>query len=149
MFERLERGHCFCGAIAAEFRGEPFWICFDHDDDCRRATGAAVVVWVGYRPEQVRFLKGEPKKYSRTEGVVRTFCPDCGTSIAYEDIGIKKECYFSLGFFDRPEAFQPMAHAYWRMKLPWIEFADRLERIDGYSRTRDALLGYPSSRKKT
>src|SRR4051812_34960293 len=29
--------------------GEPFWICYDHDDDCRRAIGSLVNVWVGYR----------------------------------------------------------------------------------------------------
>lgn len=39
--DRVETGGCFCGAITAEMRGEPFWICFDHDDDCRRAIGGA------------------------------------------------------------------------------------------------------------
>lgn len=148
MTERLEFGHCFCGEIKAEMNGEPFWICFDHDDDCRRAIGAAVVVWVGYKPEQFRITKGQPKKFSRTEGVSRAFCPSCGTSIAYEDEGTEGELYVSLGFFDRPEAFEPVAHAYWRMKLPWLNFADNLDRIDTYSRTRNPRLGYPSDRKE-
>src|SRR3954462_310846 len=39
MENRIETGSCFCGAIAAEMHGEPFWICYDHDDDCRRAIG--------------------------------------------------------------------------------------------------------------
>ncbi|RUW29656.1 GFA family protein, partial [Mesorhizobium sp. M1A.F.Ca.IN.020.06.1.1] len=30
---RIETGACFCGAIAAEMQGDPFWTCFDHDDD--------------------------------------------------------------------------------------------------------------------
>ena len=34
---RRETGACFCGGIAAAMDGEPFWICYDRDDDCRRA----------------------------------------------------------------------------------------------------------------
>ena len=29
MSERVETGACFCGAIAAEMHGEPFWIAVD------------------------------------------------------------------------------------------------------------------------
>jgi hypothetical protein len=149
MSERLETGHCFCGTIVAEMRGEPFWICFDHDDDCRRATGAAIVVWIGYRPLNFQFTSGEPKVFSRTPGVKRTFCSDCGTSISYQDAGTPDELYVSLGFLDRPEYFRPQAHAYWRMRLPWMEFADNLPKIDAYSREREPDLGYPTDRQKT
>lgn len=34
---RIERGHCFCEAVKAEFSGDPFWICFDHDDAGERS----------------------------------------------------------------------------------------------------------------
>jgi Glutathione-dependent formaldehyde-activating enzyme len=83
MTEKVETGACFCGAIAAELHGDPFWICYDHDDDCRRAVGSPLSVWVGYRPDQFRLIRGAPKSFSKTKGVVRTFCPDCGTSIAH------------------------------------------------------------------
>lgn len=147
MSARTETGACFCGAVAAELTGEPFWICYDHDDDCRRAIGAALVVWVGYRPDQVRFTHGEPKRFSKTSGVVRSFCADCGTSISYEDAGTPGELYLSLGFLDRPERFRPQAHAYWRMKLPWLEIADAFPKIDAYSRDRDPDLGFPNERE--
>ena len=147
MGTRIETGTCFCGAIAGEMRGEPFWICFDHDDDCRRAIGSPLTIWVGYRPHQLRFKRGTPKSFSKTKGVVRTFCQDCGTSISYMDEGIRDELYLNIGFMDNPERFRPQAHAYWRMKLPWIEFADDLPRTDAYSRERDPELGYPKDRK--
>jgi Glutathione-dependent formaldehyde-activating enzyme len=82
----------------------------------------------------------------KTKGVVRTFCSDCGTSIGYLDEGISNELYIALGFFDHPESFRPEAHAYWREKLSWIEFADKLPRIEGYSRERDPALGTPNQR---
>ena len=147
MSGRIETGACFCGAIAAEMHGEPFWICYDHDDDCRRAIGSPLNMWVGYRPNQFRATRGTPKSFSRTKGVVRTFCPECGTSISYSDKGLSNELYLTIGFLDNPERFQPQAHAYWRMKLPWVSFADDLPRVDGYSRGRDPEFGDPTDRQ--
>jgi hypothetical protein len=144
--ERLDNGACFCGRIIAEMHGEPFWICYDHDVDCRRAIGSPLMVWVGYHPEQLSIIKGKPRSFSKTRGVIRTFCSDCGTSISYFDEGISNELYVALGFLDHPEAFRPEAHAYWREKLSWIEFADRLPRIEGYSRQRDSAFGTPNRR---
>ncbi|RWE57172.1 GFA family protein [Mesorhizobium sp.] len=143
---RIETGSCFCGTITAEMHGDPFWICSDHDDDCRKAIGSPLTVWVGYRPAQFRLLTGTPKTFSRTPGVLRTFCADCGTSIAYLDQGLPEELYVTIGFFDRPERFAPQAHAYWDMKLPWVEFRDDLPRVGRYSRRRDPAVGNPADR---
>ncbi len=147
MTVRIETGACFCGAIAAEAQGEPFWVCYDHDDDCRRAIGSPMTIWVGYRPGQFRLTRGAPKSFSKTRGVVRTFCPKCGTSISYRDEGINEELYINIGFLDSPERFPPQAHAYWRMKLPWLDFTDGLPRVNGYSRARDPEIGSPMDRK--
>ena len=146
MSDAIETGACFCGRIAAELHGEPFWICYDHDDDCRRALGSPLTIWIGYRPDQFRLIRGAPKAFSKTEGVVRTFCPDCGTSIGYRDRGLADETYLAIGFMDHPEQFQPAAHAYWQMKLPWIDVADQLPRLNDYSRPRDPALGNPKDR---
>lgn len=147
MNRRFETGACFCGAITARAHGEPFWVCYDHDDDCRRAIGSPLTIWIGYRPDQFELVSGTPKSFSKTRGVVRTFCPDCGTSISYADDGTKDELYLNIGFMDHPERFEPQAHAYWRMRLPWMAFADDLPRVDAYSRKRDPKLGYPKDRK--
>lgn len=149
MSDRIETGACFCSAIAAELRGEPFWICYDHDDDCRRALGSPLTVWVGYRPDEFRLIRGTPKSFSKTKGVDRTFCPDCGTSISYSDEGLDNELYVSIGFLDHPERFKPQAHAYWDMKLPWVSFADDLPKIEGYTRQRAAAFGFPAKREPT
>jgi hypothetical protein len=146
MSDRVETGSCFCGAITAEMQGEPFWICYDHDDDCRRAIGGAVNVWVGYRPDQVVITSGKPAVFSKTPGISRSFCATCGTSIAYQDEGIKDELYLTLGFFNKPEGLPPSAHAYWRLRLPWLDFADTLPRIEAYSRLRDPAIGTPAER---
>src|SRR4051794_14233198 len=58
MSTRLETGTCFCGAVAAEMRGDPFWICYDHDDGCRRAIGSPLTIWIGYHPSEFRLTRG-------------------------------------------------------------------------------------------
>ncbi len=146
MTERIETAGCFCGAIRAECRGEPFWIHYDHDDDCRRAIGGPLTVWIGYRPEQFNIVQGKVKTYSKTPGVIRSFCGRCGSSIGYTDDGIPDEQYLTIGFFDHPERFKPAVHGYWKSKLPWIEFADDLPRVDEYARRRDPKLGNPNTR---
>jgi hypothetical protein len=75
-----------------------------------------------------------------------SFCARCGSSIGYYDEGIPDEYYITIGFFDHPERFQPHAHGYWKLRLPWIEFADKLPRFDEYTRKRDPKLGNPNRR---
>ena len=143
---RLERGRCFCGAITAEMSGDPFWICYDHDDDCRRAIGSPLTIWIGYRPDQVSWTTGPPKRFSKTPGVVRTFCGTCGTSIGYQDQGLPDELYILIGFMDVPERFPPAAHAYWDLHLPFVIMDDGLPRTKSYTRKRDPSLGNPRDR---
>lgn len=144
--DRREMAHCFCGSIRAEMTGDPFWTCYDHDDDCRRAIGGPLMIWIGYRPDQVRYLQGTPKTFSRTPGVVRSFCAECGTSISYADQGLPDEIYFCIGFMDAPERFPPEAQAYWAERLPFIRMDDGLPRVKGYTRVRDPVLGNPKDR---
>ncbi|CAN7701516.1 GFA family protein [Rhizobium sp. LjRoot98] len=58
-------------------------------------------------------ITGIPKTYSKTPGVVRTFCGECGTSIAYQDEGLPSEIYLCIGFMNAPERFEPEAHGFW------------------------------------
>jgi hypothetical protein len=147
MEQQVDSGSCFCGRIVAQITGEPFWINFDHDDDCRKALGSPLTIWVGYQRQQVRYVSGSPKTFSKTPGVQRGFCADCGSSISYVDDGLDGEIWIAIGFMDQPERFEPQAHGYWKMKLPWIDFADDLPRFDTYSRKRDPSVGFPSERR--
>jgi len=147
MQPRHETGSCFCGAIRADLFGDPFWINYDHDDDCRKALGSPLAIWIGYRAEQVRFTRGSPRLFSRTPGVERSFCGTCGSSIGYSDAGLANEHWLTIGFMDAPERFPPQAHGYVSMKLPWIALADDLPRFDTYTRPRDPAIGAPAARR--
>lgn len=143
---RLERGRCFCGAIQVEMTGEPFWVCYDHDDDCRCAIGGPLTIWIGYRSAQFKWTAGCARTFSKTRGVTRYFCGACGSSIAYTDEGLPGEIYITIGFTDAPERFPPSAQAYWQMRLPFVAMDDGLPRIDAYTRPRDPAFGNPRDR---
>jgi hypothetical protein len=146
---RIETGSCFCGRISLVARGEPFWINADHDDDCRKAIGGPLTVWIGYRREQIAFTAGTLRSFSKTPGVSRGFCHNCGSSISYVDEGLGDEIWLTIGFMDNPERFTPRVHAFWSTRLPWVEFADTLPRLERYSRERDAAMGFPDQRKSS
>ena len=69
------------------------------------------------------------------------------TSIGYSDDGLPDEFYVAIGFLDNPERFKPQAHAYWKMKLPWLVIADDLPKAENYMWRRDPAFGYPASRR--
>jgi hypothetical protein len=133
---RTEQGSCFCGQVVGRFRGEPLWVCYDHDDDCRRAVGSPLNVWVGYSPDNADIQGTSLRTYSKSGRVFRGFCSTCGTSITYEDHDLPGELYISVGFLDHPQRFTPQAHAYWNRKLPWISLEDALPRHPTNSRLR-------------
>jgi hypothetical protein len=64
-----------------------------------------------YQRHQVRFASDVPSTVSKTSGVERSFCADCGTSISYADDGSNDEIWLTIGMVN-PERFEPRAHKY-------------------------------------
>ncbi len=89
---------------------------------------------------------GALRSFSKNQGGQPHVLRQLRTSVGYVDAGLPDEFYLTIGFLDHPERFEPRAHAYWRLKLPWVEFADDLPRIDTYSRDRDPAFGNPNDR---
>ena len=129
-------GGCLCGAVRFRLEGEPFWVSYCHCGDCRKASGGAFMVFVGYRREQVEVLGSKPAVYRSSPGVRRSFCRDCGSPLAYEHEALAGEIYFHVGTLDGAERLAPTCHAWTSQKLPWLEIEDDLKRYSGNSRPR-------------
>jgi PAT family beta-lactamase induction signal transducer AmpG len=97
-------------------------------DSCRKASGAALTVFVGFEDERIELLKGEPRIYKSSAGVERAFCQACGTSLWYRDARLPKTTYFLLGILDEPEQFKPEHHAWESKRLRWLEIDDEAQR---------------------
>ena len=130
------RGGCRCGRTTLEAAGEPFQVSYCHCDDCRRASGAPVTLFVGFASGAVRFGGEAPARWSQVEGVERLFCPVCGTPLAYVDRRLEDETYLMAGALDEVRALRPQRHAFEAERLSWFDVADDLPREDGYTRPR-------------
>jgi hypothetical protein len=125
---RTTTGRCLCGEIRYEFRGAPEWVVHCHCDSCRRQTSSPLATFVGVLKQNFRFTAGAPKAYASSPGVSRSFCPNCGSPIAYEAARIPDEIHLFHGTLDDPAALAPTAHVFTEEQLPWFEVHDALPR---------------------
>lgn len=125
----LHTGGCRCGAIRFVASADPFYTSYCHCGDCRRASGAPVSAFVGFRAAEVRFKGSSGATYGKGS-VSRSFCADCGAPIAYRDARLPDQIFFMLGAMDTPENFPPRVHGYVREQLPFFHLDDDLPRMD-------------------
>lgn len=117
-------GGCLCGAIRFVAAGAPKWTAWCHCQSCRKQTGAPVAAYAGFEFQQVRFTKAEPEVYASSPGVERSFCPRCGSTIAYRGERWPTEIHLHVGAFDDPEPFAPQGHAFAEERLGWVCIAE-------------------------
>ena len=78
-------GGCQCGAIRYRVSGEATHASLCHCADCRKSAGAPMMHWAAYAEDEVRVTQGEPKVFTSSPGVTRSFCATCGTGLFYSN----------------------------------------------------------------
>jgi hypothetical protein len=122
-------GGCRCGAIRFRSSADPIYASYCHCSDCRRASGAPVAAFVGFRTEDVTF-EGETGSTYGKAPVSRSFCAICGAPIAYRDERLPDRIFFMLGAMDAPENYPPRVHGYVHEQLPFFHIDDGLPRME-------------------
>ncbi len=117
-------GGCLCGAIRFVASGAPKWTAYCHCASCRKQTGAPVAAYAGFEREQVRFTGGEPQAYASSEGVKRSFCGRCGSTVAYAGDRWPTEIHLHVGLFDDPEPLAPKGQAFADERLSWVHISE-------------------------
>ena len=122
-------GGCLCGATRYRATGNPYKASYCHCEWCRGATSALVQAWLMYDGNRIEFIKGSPKKYASSPGVLRGFCPNCGTPLWWEgtwhDIPIQM---VPIGTLDDPDRYPLDRHASCSERISWFDVADDLPR---------------------
>lgn len=129
-------GRCRCGIYRFRAATEPIQVSYCHCSDCRRATGAPVTVFAGFREDEVELLGDEAAVHQSTPEVERLFCAQCGTPIGYRDLRLADEIYYYLGLLDEPSRLVPRLHAFESERLAWLNIVDDLPRHERFSRSR-------------
>jgi hypothetical protein len=127
-------GHCLCGAVAFELAAPPLTVIHCHCESCRRATSSPMTTFVIARRTDVRFTKGSPKAYASSPGVKRSFCPECGSPLAYESEGRPDQIDLYAASLSNPALVTPVGHVHAQEQLPWLEVLDDLPRYATTSR---------------
>lgn len=125
-------GGCLCGAVRFASQGPVRAATLCHCSSCRRSAGAPSVAWVVLPAEGFVFA-GEPARYASSEGVERTFCRTCGTSLTYRHYGRLDAIDVTTASLDEPEAFPPTKEIYTAERLAWEALNPALQHFPGTS----------------
>jgi hypothetical protein len=136
MTAKVIHGGCLCGTVRFEATGLPYNVTHCHCMDCRRSAGALFVTWASFRRSDFRFTQGEPRVLAWSNRL-RSFCPNCGTSLTFMTSSEADEIDITVCTFDHPEHIAPADHTWVEDRLPWIHLADHLP---AYQRNRTASL---------
>jgi len=111
---------CRCGAV------RPVRVSVCHCLACQRRTGSAFAAQARFPSERVT-VTGETRTYVRTADsggtVTYRFCPDCGSTIAYDNDLWPGLTAVPLGAFADPDFPAPRFSVYERRKHAWVAIA--------------------------
>ncbi len=124
-------GHCYCGAVKFEASGEPIWVGHCHCESCRRASGSVMTSFATYLLDKVVFTGAMPTRFPTDDGVVRSFCGQCGSPVAYESTEKENQIDLHLGLFDDLEQIKPRNHTFYAEKVSWLQADDHLPKNTG------------------
>lgn len=121
-------GHCLCGAVRYKIEGKETWACHCHCADCRRQTASPVTTFLGVPLTQFSWAGEAPKSYVSSPGVIRQFCPHCGTPMSFQAERYPGEIHLYAATLEKPEEFVPKSHVHFEERLPWLHMSDDLPR---------------------
>ena len=114
-------GRCLCGAVSFKGRwgGDPLRAC--HCTQCRRWSGH---VWAAASAADLT-LEGEVTWFRSSEKAERGFCPRCGSSLFWRQVG-SPTYEVAAGVVDTPTGLTLAGHIYVADKGDYYGIADGL-----------------------
>ncbi|HKJ18413.1 MAG TPA: GFA family protein, partial [Xanthomonadales bacterium] len=87
------------------------------------------VGWACFRSELVAWQGSSRKFFDSSDGVKRSFCNQCGTSLSYQSAGDTLD--LPIATLDNPEAIRPEREVYLSHRISWNAHD---EEIRGYQK---------------
>jgi len=125
---------CRCGQLRAVCEGEPVRVSVCHCLACQQRSGSAFAAQARWPDEQVT-VTGEAKTWVRVADsghrVTYSFCPTCGSTVAYVIEGWPGVTAIPLGAFADPHFPPPRFSVYEDRKHAWTAvLGDEVEHFD-------------------
>ena len=120
-------GGCQCGAVRYSVEGEPQHVALCHCSDCRKSAGAPMVTWAAFAEDDFTLEQGELTTFNSSGKAMRSFCPKCGTGIAYRNEEFLPGIVdIQSATLDDPGALPAGAHIQVAERIGWMETAHEL-----------------------
>lgn len=128
-----EQGGCQCGAVRYEVHGSPAHVALCHCEDCRKSSGAPAVAWAAFAEDKFQLLQGDLTEFNSSGAAMRSFCPSCGTGIAYRNADMLPGIVdIQAATLDNPSAFPLQCHIQTADRIDWMTNADALPEFERY-----------------
>ncbi len=123
---------CQCGALTAATDDLPALVVACHCTRCQRRTGSAFGLLVYVRSEGVE-LNGAARTYTREADsggrVETTFCPDCGSSIAFKTSKHPTLLGLPVGAIGDADIPPPVRSVWETGRHPWVTMPAETQRF--------------------
>lgn len=123
---------CSCGGLTAHCTQAPARIAACHCTECQRRTGSVFGVGAYFPKEQVT-LTGDRKVYRRSSAAGRHvdgyFCPDCGTTVAWDLELFPALIAVAVGCFADPHFGAPQRAVWTQHQHDWVTFPESIPGI--------------------
>ena len=127
------QGGCHCGAVRYTVSGEPQHVALCHCSDCRKSAGAPAVAWAAFAEGEFKLLQGELTTFNSSGSTMRSFCPKCGTGIAYRNADMLPGIVdIQAATLDDPDALPVQAQIQTAERLGWMAHLHELPQFERY-----------------
>jgi hypothetical protein len=127
------QGGCQCGAVRYAVDGEPQHVALCHCEGCRKSAGAPAVAWAAFAEDEFTLKQGELTTFNSSGSAMRSFCPTCGTGIAYRNADMLPGIVdIQAATLDDPDALPLQAQIQTAERIGWMANAHELPQFERY-----------------
>ncbi len=124
---------CRCADVSIECAGEPVRVSVCHCLECQKRTGSAFGAQARFEAANVR-LMGETARYKRIVDSGKwaryQVCPRCGSTVLYENEGMRGLVAIPIGAFADPGFPPPGFSVYESRRHGWVSITGEVEHED-------------------
>ena len=130
----IATGHCLCGDVTFEYRGELGGASYCHCEDCRRHTGSAFNIVIGVSADKFHLTGAAPSAFTKLgdsgREITRHFCPRCGSPVYGSSPTLPNRIYIKAGALDDPSKVVATHQSWFACAVAWAFITPGLPKFE-------------------